>query len=57
LFSIVYILIKNILLQLKLVFKSKLKRKKLIIKNLKERKLKLSNIKQKLLIKNSYTLL
>jgi hypothetical protein len=32
-------------------------RKKSIIKNLKKRKLKLSIIKQKLLTKNSYTLL
>ena len=44
LFSIAYILIKNISLQLKFVFKLKLKRKKLVTKNLKERKLKLSNI-------------
>jgi len=57
LFFIAYILIKNILLQLKLVFKSKLKRKKLIIKNLKERELRLNVIEQKLLTKNSYILL
>jgi hypothetical protein len=50
-------LIKNISLQLKLVSKSKLKRKKLIIKNLKERKLELNIIEQELLTKNSYTLL
>jgi len=45
------------LLQLKLVFKSKLKRKKLITKNLKERELELNVIEQELLTKNSYTLL
>jgi len=45
------------LLQLKLVSKSKLKRKKSITKNLKERELKLSVIEQKLLTKNSYILL
>ncbi len=39
------------------MFKSKLKRKKLITKKLKERKLELSVIEQKLLIKNFYTLL
>jgi len=39
------------------MFKSKLKRKKLIAKKLKERKLELSVIEQKLLIKNFYTLL
>jgi len=50
-------LIENVLLQLKLVFKSKLKRKKLVIKNLKKRELKLNIIEQKLLIKNSYILL
>jgi len=57
LFSIAYVLTKNILLQLKLVFKSKSKCKKLVTKNLKKRESKLSVIEQKLLIKNSYILL
>jgi len=56
-FSIVYVLINNVSLQSKFMFKSKLKRKKLITKNLKERESKLSVIEQKLLTKSSYTLL
>jgi hypothetical protein len=44
-------------LQLKLVFKLKSKRKKLVTKNLKKRKLELNVIEQKLLTKNSYILL
>ncbi len=50
-------LIKNVSLQLKLMFKSKLKRKKLMTKNLKKCELELNNIEQKLLIKSSYTLI
>jgi len=39
------------------MFKSKLKRKKLMTKNLKKCELELNNIEQKLLIKSSYTLI
>jgi len=57
LFFIAYMLIENVSLQLKLVYKSKSKRKKLVIKNLKKRKSKSSIIEQKSLTKNFYTLL